>query len=222
MDGIGCLFEAFLRCLPAGMQTKIITYPTLIHLSYEQLEELVASQLPATGGYLIIAESFSGPIALRLASRALANLRGIVLVASFAYRPLGWKGSVLARLPWNLLFRIPPPDFLLRSFLLGNSPSATEVDQIRSAIGKVNPHVLAARLQELLTSNYGKPHLLTTARVIALSAQDDHLFGPTSQRSISEVCPKAEIQFLPVPHLALQAAPVTVLKALQKLGVLPL
>lgn len=220
MDGTGCLFEAFLHCLPAGMQTKIITYPTHIHLSYEQLEELVASQLPATGDYTIIAESFSGPIALRLAGRAPTNLQAIVLVASFAYRPLAWKGSILARLPWSIIFRLPPPNFILRTFLLGTSPSADEVTRVRSALRKVRAQVLAARLQELLTSEYGNRQLPPNVRTVAIFAEDDRLLGRRARQSIAEVCPHAEIQFVSAPHLALQAAPAAIWSALQKLLVL--
>jgi pimeloyl-ACP methyl ester carboxylesterase len=223
MDGTGHLFDAFLKCLSAGNQTKIVSYPAQAYLSYEQLEELVVRELPVSGKYIIIAESFSGPIALRLASRAYGDLVTIVLVSSFAYRPLGWKGSLLARLPLSVIFRLPFPDFVLRTFLLGSSASADDLSRARQVIGQVRPQVLASRLKEALTSDYGKHqiHVHAIVRVVAIFAEYDHLLGHRSRQSVAEVCSKAEIEIVPAPHLALQAAPTAVLSALQKLGVLP-
>ena len=93
MDGTGSLFYPFTRCLPKHVETKIISYSSQQPLSYRQLEEYVISQLPATGEYILVAESFSGPIAIKIAGRANGGLKAVVLVASFAYAALGWAGG---------------------------------------------------------------------------------------------------------------------------------
>ncbi len=67
---------------------KIVAYPEQVHLSFQQLEELVVRELPTSGKYVVIAESFSGPIALQLAHRGLNGLAAVVFVSSFAYRRL--------------------------------------------------------------------------------------------------------------------------------------
>ena len=220
MDGTGHLFDAFLKCLSTGNPTKVVSYPDQAYLSYEQLEQLVIRELPVSGKYIIIAESFSGPIALRLANRAQGDLVAIVLVSSFAYRPLGWKGSLLARLPLSVILRMPFPDFVLRTFLLGGSASADDLSSTRRVIDHVRPQVLAGRLKEALTSDYGKHQIHATVRVVAVFAEYDRLLGRRSRQSVAEVCPTAEIEVVRAPHLALQVAPMAVLSALQKLGVL--
>jgi len=220
MDGTGHLFEAFLKLVPAGNQTQIVAYPARAYLSYEELEALVARELPVSGEYIIVAEPFSGPIALRLASRASGDLQAVVLVSSFAYRPLGWIGSFLARLPLTIIFRLPLTDFVSRTFLLGGSVSRHELSQVSQAIGQVRPQVLAGRLKEALTSDYGKQKVNAAIRVVAIFAQYDRILGRWSRQSVTEVCPKSDVVIIPAPHLALQVAPMAVLSALQKLGLL--
>jgi len=216
MDGTGLLFNPFLERLPDAMKTKVIRYPEHIFLSYEQLETLVINQLPVSEKYIIIAESFSGPIALRIASRATSNLEAIVLISSFAYRPLGWIGTVLARLPLKALFRRLPSDFILRSLLLGHSAPQSTLVEARQAITRVRPEVLAGRLREALTSDYGRHHVPGHIRILTIFAGQDRLLGNTARKSLAQVCPDAETEFVPAPHLALQAAPGIILTTLIK------
>ncbi len=221
LEGTGHLFDAFVKCLPAGSQAKIVSYPTGTPLRYEQLEELVVPELPTSGKYIILAESFSGPIALALASRGGADLMAIVLVASFAYRALGRTGLLLARLPLSMICRLPIPNFVLRTFLLGRSASEDDLNRTRAAIGEVRPQVLACRVKEALTSDYGKRQRNRAARVVAIFAEYDHLLRVASRRSVMEVCPAAEVEVVAAPHLAFQVAPMAVLSVLQRLGILP-
>jgi pimeloyl-ACP methyl ester carboxylesterase len=218
MDGTGQLFGAFLGFLSTDYATKIVSYPHDTYLSYQQLEELVYKELPLYGKYMIIAESFSGPIALRLANRAPGDLVAIVLLSSFAYQPLRWKGFLFARLPLKHIFRLPLPDLILKAFLLGNSALASDVKQLRQAIRQVSTEVLARRLKAALTSDYGKHQIRRGTRVLAIFAENDHLLGRGARRSIVEVCPNAEIETVPGPHLALQIAPAAVFNILRKRG----
>jgi pimeloyl-ACP methyl ester carboxylesterase len=220
MDGTGHLFEAFLKLVPAGNQTQIVAYPARAYLSYEELEALVARELPVSGEYIIVAEPFSGPIALRLASRASGDLQAVVLVSSFAYRPLGWIGSFFACLPLKLIFRLPLTDFILRTLLLGGSVSRYELSRVRQVICQVRPQVLAGRLKEALTSEYGKHKVNAAIRVVAIFAEYDRVLGRRARQSVAEVCPTSEVAIVPAPHLALQVAPTAVLSALQNRGLL--
>ncbi len=84
-------------------------YPTDVTLDYEQLTELAFRELPREKPYIIIAESYSGPIAIALATRSVGDLRAIVLIASFVARPLGLPGLFLARLPLRTVLSLRPP-----------------------------------------------------------------------------------------------------------------
>jgi pimeloyl-ACP methyl ester carboxylesterase len=215
MDGTGWLFQDFVKCLPDGMQTKVVSYPPDVLQSYEQLDEIVIQCLPVTERFIIIAESFSGPIALQLARRSLNNLAGVVLVSSFAYRPLGRMGPFLARLPFSFILRVPLWSFMLRGFLLGIDASDKDVQNVREVISQVPRHVLAGRLREALTSEHGRGKVGGGVQVVTVFAAQDRLLGRAARRSILEVCPDAVVETVSAPHLALQATPMAVLSVLK-------
>ncbi len=57
-------------------------------------------------------------------------------------------------------------------------------------------------------------------RVVAIFAEQDRLLGRCARESLAEICPQAEIESIPAPHLALQVAPIAVVHVLQRLGIL--
>ena len=75
LDGTGNLFEPFVAHLPEEFPATIISYPTDQKLNYEQLKNLVIRQLPNDEPFALIAESFSGAIAVLIATEAPPNLK---------------------------------------------------------------------------------------------------------------------------------------------------
>ena len=67
MDGVG-LFSQFIEALGPDQDYLVLSYPTNLPLSYDQLTTLVRESLQDETDYILIAESFSGPIAIRLAT----------------------------------------------------------------------------------------------------------------------------------------------------------
>src|SRR5215472_15855847 len=69
LDGTGRLFDPLLKELPADLHARVVTYPTDARLDYAALEGLVEAALPKNDPFIIAAEAFSGPVAIRLWSR---------------------------------------------------------------------------------------------------------------------------------------------------------
>ena len=63
MDGTGQLFAPFLAALGPEFRTRVVSYPVDQPLGYAELELLARAAIPARGPYVILGESFSGPIA---------------------------------------------------------------------------------------------------------------------------------------------------------------
>jgi pimeloyl-[acyl-carrier protein] methyl ester esterase len=63
LDGTGALFDRFLTVLSKDIETRTIRYPDDSAMGYPELVGFVERQLSADKSYLL-AESFSGPIAL--------------------------------------------------------------------------------------------------------------------------------------------------------------
>src|SRR4051794_30846760 len=90
MDGTGELVASFVALCPAGDTCVVVRYPRARVLTEEALIEAIDDFLPRFDDFVLVAESFSGQFAIRIAARRPARLRGIVLVATFARCPVEW------------------------------------------------------------------------------------------------------------------------------------
>jgi pimeloyl-ACP methyl ester carboxylesterase len=217
-DGTAELFEGFIKELPTNVQVVTIKYPTEATLDYEQLAELAFDELPREKPYIIIAESYSGPVAIALATRPAGDLRAIVLVASFVARPLGLLGLLFARLPLTTVLRIRPPLWILRWLLMESATPPELVADVLKAILKVQPKVLASRIREALTVDRTDAASKCPVRVVCVAAERDRLLKSTVTRALPGYFPHAETMTKRGPHLLLQCAPATVRAALSELG----
>src|SRR5882757_3669612 len=122
LDGTGQLFRWLVEALPPQIEPLVVSFAPDDYGDYGSLERNIAPLLPLDRPYVLLGESFSGPLALRLAARGDANLVAVVLAASFVAQPLGAISPIAAPLVRPVLFRRPVPLFLLRWLLLGPEP----------------------------------------------------------------------------------------------------
>src|SRR5512143_111507 len=88
LDGTGRLFGDFIAALGQDIDVIVASYPADTPLDYAELEPLVRAMLPTDRDYVLLGESFSGPLAISLAASAPPGLRGLVLCCSVARSPL--------------------------------------------------------------------------------------------------------------------------------------
>lgn len=220
MDGTGELFAPFLQSLAGTCSVQVFRYPRDADLTYAELQQYVLNQLPDNEPITIIAESFSGPIALRLSNTPTLNIRAVVLVCSFGSRPLGILGAVLAHLPIEFLLKFRPPELAIRTLLLGRAASDELVAATIEAISSVRPTVLASRLRAALRLRHTSGQAVPSARVIAIFSTRDRLIGRAARRSIEKACAVVEKYWIEAPHFALQASPDKVVAILRHAGIL--
>jgi len=127
MDGTGILFKPFTKFLNEHIKVTIIQYPCDNKLSYNELYAFVKEHLPKCNEFVLVAESFSSPIAYKLAVENIASLKSVIFVAGFLEAPRPTLLGVLTRLPVSVFLRLPLPDFMVRQFLLGTNASDTLV-----------------------------------------------------------------------------------------------
>jgi sigma-B regulation protein RsbQ len=178
----------------------------------------VRAELPAASPYVVIAESFSGPIAFQVAERPVGDLRAIVLIASFVSRPFGFAGMLFARLPLTLLFRMPRPGWILKWLLMDSATPSETVHNVQRAISSVSPRVLAARLRELLTGDCTKAARACAVRIVCLNAGRDRLLGRSASEALRENSQAVEILTVSAPHFPLRCAPQAAVAAIESLG----
>jgi pimeloyl-ACP methyl ester carboxylesterase len=204
MDGTGDLFQDFVAALPGEIQAKVVRYPFDVCLSEAALAAFVRTEAPTAEPFVLLAESFSTPLAILYASTNPTNLRGLVLCAGFTSCPV--RGS-MRLLPAPLLARFVLPDFAIRGFLVGRNASSALQAAVRSAVSSVTPAVMATRIRFVLACDVRKQLSYVRVPMLYIQAMNDHLVPEACLKEILEIKPKTEVRAVDGPHLILQREP---------------
>ena len=207
MDGSGTLFTDFADALPQHLTVRIVSYPPDRFLPYSELADLVKEAAFGCANVVLVAESFSTPLAIQYAAAHPQNVAAVILCAGFASSPVcsEWVRRVYPVL--NAVFSVPAPDFVLRHFLLGPKPPAPLCAALRKAIRSVSPSVLAARLRAIAECDVRQQLLSVTAPVLYIQATEDRAVGTSCGEEIKRLRPDTVLAKIAAPHLVLQCAP---------------
>jgi len=220
LDGTGKRLAEFVAQLGAYCDARIVRYPAHLPLAYEALERLVRAALPANRSFVLLAESFSGPIAVRIAADRPPNLRAVILCASFVKSPYPlprWAAPLAAHVPVKSL-----PRWLRGLLLWGPGPAARIPTQAQRASAGVAAPVLRARLAALLSVDASAAAARVRVPMLVICARRDRLVGARAARRILRCAPQAELVELEGPHLLLQTraheCAAEILRFLRRLG----
>ena len=208
MDGTGELFADFIAAVSGEFETKVVRYSTDTWQSYSELAGLIRVAVPADAPFVLIAESFSTPLAIYYAATKPPNLKGLVLCEGFASSPLrGWKRFVVSILA-PIAFRFTLPDFVCKLLLVGSDARASLVAAVRSAVSPVRPDVLSARLHTLLACDFRAELAQVDLPILYIQAEQDRLVDASCLGEILRIKPETSVIAIPGPHLLLQRKPV--------------
>ena len=206
MDGSGEFFTEFIAALPGAVAPIVVSYPPDRAMNYAELEKLARASLPDERPFVLLAESFSGPVAVAIAASKPAGLRGLVLVCSFVNSPLPVPRalqSVTSRFP---IERVPV--WIAAALLLGRYASRTLRGRLAAAIARVTPAVWRARLRAVLGVDVAAQLRNVEVPVLYLRAINDRIVSGRTSRVIGKLLPNARVVALKGPHFILQAKPV--------------
>jgi pimeloyl-[acyl-carrier protein] methyl ester esterase len=207
MHGTGELFSDFMQAIPEPKHIEAPHYPTGASPSYDRLQALVESVAPTSVDFVLLAESYSTPLAIQYAATNPPNLRGLILCAGFATSPLrGWRRS-LAKLTAPLAFGLPLPRIAVSHFLVGPNAPETLRAAVRAAIRSVKPKVLAARLRQVLAVDARPALANVSVPILFIQPKQDCLVGPICLDEIRGIKPQIEVARIEGPHLILQRNP---------------
>lgn len=222
LDGTGHLSNAFTAALASHIPVRTIRYPTDVPMGYDDLLALIRRQLP-DGDFAVIGESFSGPLALRLAREEPEKVKAVILGASFARLDLPAK-RLLTRLVEMFSPRLVP-EGILSSMLMGKSATPELRAQLRAALASVAPDVLRARAIAAMEVDLLGPEHQIRQSILYLRATSDRLIPRTTGTSLAAMTPRLHIQDVASPHFLFQTAPEActqaVLRFLRELDATP-
>ncbi|WP_347905274.1 alpha/beta hydrolase [Pseudomonas purpurea] len=205
MDGTGELFLPFITAIGGAFDTLVVDYPTDQPLSYAALETLVRKALPTDRPYIVLGESFSGPIAVSLAASQPAQLKGLVLCSTFVKnpRPVFRKMGLLV----NALPLGQAPIRWISRLLLGRFSTAALRSALNQAISRVTPQVMRARLRAVLAVDVSTELTQVSVPALYLRATRDWVVPATASALVLQLNPNVQIADVDAPHCLLQAKP---------------
>jgi pimeloyl-[acyl-carrier protein] methyl ester esterase len=207
MDGTGELFTDFVDALCGTFETDTVRYPTGDCLSYSELARFVRSATPDSQPFVLVAESFSAPLAIQCAATNPPNLKGLAICAGFATSPVrGWR-RFLGSLLTPILFRVLLPELAAKVWLVGPDAPPSLLAAVRGAISSVQPKVLATRLRAALACDVRAELDQVVVPILYVQAKQDRLVSALCLEDIKRIKPKTTVATIDGPHLLLQRQP---------------
>jgi len=207
LDGTGRLFRDFIAALPASLNSKVVCYPPDRSLGYADLLSFVIQAVPSSEPFVLLAESFSTPLALAYAATKPANLAGVILCAGFVRNPVGAKSFPIRCLAGPWAFRIDPPRWAIEYFLCGRQAPLNLVAGLREALKSVRPEVLSFRVREILNCDARRDLARVSSPCMYLRAANDRVVSKSSSEEILKIRPDIRSETIVGPHLILQREP---------------
>jgi pimeloyl-[acyl-carrier protein] methyl ester esterase len=204
MDGTARLFQPLRSALPSTLEVLPVAYPTDTPMGYAALLETLP--VPSEP-FAVVAESFSGPLALMLAARKPPGMKALVLVSTFVSSPVPAWQKVAASFLGERLFRGPPPKWAVRRYLLGGGASQKDVEAVRAATASVRADVLAKRAREIFRVDASAELASCPVPVTYLRGTRDSIVGRSMMERMKAILPAMTCVELAGPHLLLQCKP---------------
>jgi len=216
LHGSGRLFAPLLAAEPR-FEHEALSYPADEPLGLDALVALVRGRLPPVR-FLLVAESFAGPIAVRLAAERPAGLAGLVLAATFLHAPLPAilrpAGLLAARSP----FALPLPSAAVRLLLTGTDAPSGIVEEVRREVAAVAPAVLAGRMADSLAVDVREDLARVDAPILFLAPTRDRLVRTDAFEDVLAIRPDADVVPIEGPHMILQRCPHASLARIEEFG----
>jgi len=211
------MFAPFVERSPEWAQPIVISYDRNKAQSYEQLARHVLASINLQRAFLLVGESFSGPVALMVAARAPNNLVGVVLCASFAVNPRPLFSKLFFPALCRTLFHLGIPVWAIKHYLTGWAGSDDLVRAAASAVKSVSSRVLAARVGMVTRIDVTQELAECGAPLLYVAAKRDRLVSRRSVRIITDIKPDISVVEIDAPHFIAQSRPVEVWRAIDRL-----
>lgn len=210
LDGTGQMFKPLLAHLPANITPIVVNYPSSLNLGYADLLPIVLQALPTGAPFVLLGESFGGPLAMLVATTKPAQLKGLVLCATFVTCPQPWVPTWLKAWVPAFPFKLAPR-LLKFKRVFGDFAS----EEMQQALATVKPAVLAYRLQQVIGVNMADVLSNLELPMLYLQGKRDLLVPSSNMARIKALQPSMEIALLDACHLVLQAQPGLASMAIQ-------
>jgi pimeloyl-[acyl-carrier protein] methyl ester esterase len=213
LDGSGVMFRPLLQHLPSEIRPIPFSYPKDKMLGYADLLSLVLAAIPRDSPFVLLGESFAGPLALMAAAKHPPGLVGVILCATFVRNPLWLRPRWLRHFARPLPFRMYPMAARLKAHIFGYA--TTELTALKAeALTDVRPEVIAHRVRSTLTVNVIAELAACNVPLLYLRGDHDLLVPRQNLREITALRSTVKVAHFPSPHMILQTHPAAAAEAI--------
>jgi pimeloyl-[acyl-carrier protein] methyl ester esterase len=206
LDGSGVMFRPLLKHLPKEIRPIVLSYPRDRMLSYDDLLPLVLAAIPTDLPFVLLGESFAGPLVLMAAAKSPPGLLGVILCATFVRNPVWFHPRWLQYLARPLLFRTFPTFTRIKAHVCGYA--TTELTALKAeSLANVHPEVIAHRVRSTLNANAIAELSACKVPILYLRGDRDFVVPKHNLNEITTLRPTVEVAHFPSPHMILQTQP---------------
>lgn len=202
LDGTGQLLISFAAQLRIDHDVEVVSYPADL-VTYRDLADWLGPRLPKKD-YAIVAESFSGPLAVEIAASRPEGLTAVAFVASFLRSPRRipyWLIKVLRLFPFlkNMAVAASTP------LVMGSQGTPSLRREYQSALREVPMNTLVERLCAVSRVDVRERLSKIAVPLAYLRATKDRLVPISVSSEVGRHCaPVLEVE---APHFLLQVKP---------------
>lgn len=205
LDGTGKLFAPIIPWLNAHFDLLVITYPDLN--SFQDYIDCAQNQLPSAAGFSLLAESFSGPVAMALMAHRPEQIGPSVLCATFARSPLATLTLMANHIP-SQMFSIGALSEFCMDVNEADDTDFSETQPLPLDITQqLDGSVLKHRISVLSRIDVSALLPQIEARVLCLHGLRDRIVSDKDAQIIEDNLPGTRRVNIDAPHLLLQTRP---------------
>ncbi|MBI4750021.1 MAG: alpha/beta hydrolase [Acidobacteria bacterium] len=205
LDGTGQLFERFRALLPETVDSTVVSYPES-STGYDVCLESTLSKIRHLDRFVVIAESFSGPVAVKLAQLEPERVSGLVLCCSFLNCPIREPLHPLIKLIGRVVFQLPIPVIAIHHWMIGWEADWKLAREICQVLESVPSEVIFKRVNAVLEVEVREIFQTLAQPILIINADQDQLVPRLETSSFSNSS-LITVKNIPGPHLILQTYP---------------
>jgi pimeloyl-[acyl-carrier protein] methyl ester esterase len=203
-NGTSELFKNFIKEKPENITCIPIVYPDAIY-NYEELSDYLVGELQSISTpFVLLGESFAGPLAILLAEKLGSKVSHLILVATFVTSP---KPRVFYYLPWGSIFHLARPVYKVAEKILSEFSKTQILADVFTELLRVDPSIHAARLRDIFRVDVSENLRQLTLPILYIRATQDLTVCKKSLREVQMLQPNIVIEEVSAPHMVLQIQP---------------
>jgi pimeloyl-ACP methyl ester carboxylesterase len=210
LHGSRALFSSFIALAPAWASCLPLALPTVGGQSFDEIADAILPALRPLEGFVLLGESFSGPIAARLSAQLGQKVALLVLCNPVVEMSVQVPERILA----PIVTSVRMPAWCASMVLSGG-----DVSVARAALGEVRslPNgILAQRLSAVFSATEGALASHLSPPLLTILGTSDRLVSLSRSRAFFSRVPQSTVVEIEGPHLIVQTRPAEVWAAISE------